>query len=777
MQDHTFADRHPGRAGARRLSLVMLLVGALTMALLPASGVTAALADGHDFPDLSEDNPHRDNVLRLSADGVIRGFGDGTFRPFRAVTRGQFATYLAGVAGLDEASAPYDFPDIDGSVHAGNIQALYDAGVISGFGDGTYRPSATINRDQTASVLAGWLDVQGIVDGPFEDVSEDSVHAPNVNALYDLGIINGTTPTTYAPRGMLQRDQAASLVVASSDVLDEVDLTLTVLHINDGESALLPDESAGFPGAARFVADLLERRDAVTDEAAGRVSVTISAGDNFLAGPRLNASFDEDAEAFYDALIYTRAEFDAMTVGNHEFDFGPDVLADFIEASGDIPFISANLDVTGEPRLEALEAEGRLAASTVVTRGGHDIGIVGATYEGLESISSPRNATTGPVLGAVQDEVDDLTADGVDIIILSSHLQDLDTEISLVPQLSDIDAVVGGGGGEALGDDYPVRVEDADGQVVPVVTVPGNYTDIGQLVLNVDADGDLVYVGSGGLIPVPLDGPRDEFIDQNVEQPVAEFVAELAETEVATTEVPLDGRRGEDTRGVRSRETNLGSLLADSMIYSATERAAEYDVPEADVALQNGGGIRNDGVIPPGPVTELDTFNVAAFVNLVSVAEMDGETLHSALERSVSSLPGASGAHGQWGGVRFTYDTDQPAQERDLDAGEVVSEGERIVDAVVTRSDGTDVVLVDDGDLVAGEDMFTMASIDFLLSGQDGYVMFGDLDFTRVGLTYQASLSEYMAELGTITEADYPDVTVDNDTHTRFGPVGDFSID
>ena len=775
MPDTTFAGEHTGRAGMRRALLVALLVGAMMAALLPSSDLAPASADEHDFPDLSTENVHHDNVMRLSAEGILQGFPDGTFRPFQAVTRGQLATYIAGTAGLDEAGPPYEFDDVADSVHAGNIQALFEAGVLSGFSDGTYRPSLPVQRDQAASLLARWLDVAPLAEGPFADVT-GGVHAGNVNALWDLGLVRGKTSDTYAPGSPLQRDQAATVVVGSIDVLDEVDLILTVLHINDGESALLPDESAGFPGAARFAADLISLREEVEDEAASRAAVTISAGDNFLAGPRLNASL-ENPDEFYDAYVYTHTGFDAMTIGNHEFDFGPDVLVDFIEASGDIPFISANLDVSGEPELAQLEADGRLAASAVVTKAGRDIGIVGATYEGLESISSPRNATTGPVLAAVQDEVDRLTGEGVEIIILSSHLQDLDTEIALAPDLSNVDAIVGGGGGEALGDDYPVRVGDADGQTVPIVTVPGNYTDVGRLVLHLDADGDLVYIGAGSeLVAVPVDGPRDAFIAETVEEPVAAFVADLAGAVIGTTDVPLDGRRGEDTPGVRSRETNLGSLLADAMIHSARERAVEFGVPEADVALQNGGGIRNDAVIPAGELTELDTFNVAAFVNIVGVMEMDGATLHSALERSVSSLPGASGAHGQWGGVRFTFDTDQPAQTRDLDAGVVVTEGERIVDAIVTRADGTEVVLVDDGDLVAGGETFIMASIDFLLSGQDGYVMFGDLDFTRVGITYQSSLSEYIGHLGTVTAADYPDVTVDNDTYTRFGPVGEFTV-
>jgi 2',3'-cyclic-nucleotide 2'-phosphodiesterase (5'-nucleotidase family) len=557
-----------------------------------------------------------------------------------------------------------------------------------------------------------------------------------------------------------------------SDALFE----LTVLHHNDGESALIPTDDN--PGAARFVADLQALQDVRSTRTQPRAAITISSGDNYLAGPRLQASF-ENPDAFYDALVYTTAGFDAMTIGNHEFDFGPGVLADFIEASEDLPFISANLDFSSEPRLAALESEGRIAASTVVTKGGRDIGVVGATTTQLNSISSPGNVVVSEVLPAVQDEVDALTADGVDIILLSSHLQDLDEELALVPNLRDVDAVIGGGGAEDLRDSYPLTAVDADGNEVPVVTTPGDYQDIGKLVLNFDADGDLVSVGEdSALLAVPLEGPVNPFVVDNVEAPVAAYVAALADNVIAITEVPLDGR---SPVGVRTRETNLGNLMADGMLTAARQRADEFNLPLADIALQNGGGMRQNRLIPVGPVTELDSFDIAAFSNFVSVAQIDGVALKSALERSVSALPGAGGFHGQWAGIRFTYDTSQQAQTVDFLEGVVTQEGSRIVDAVVTRADGSRVTLVDDGVLLAGDEIFTIASIDFILrDGGDGYFSL-EAPFTTIGLSYQRSLFEQFVRLGTVTAADYPDVsgTTEGSTpfFTRFGPFELFSID
>jgi 2',3'-cyclic-nucleotide 2'-phosphodiesterase (5'-nucleotidase family) len=575
-------------------------------------------------------------------------------------------------------------------------------------------------------------------------------------------------------------------------------LELTILHINDGESALLRDTAAGLPGVARFAADLFELRaeadrqvDRLPPQASqrakdvqahrrARASLTLSAGDNYLAGPRLNAS-RENPDVFYDALVYTHTGFDAMTIGNHEFDFGPGLLAEFITATDPIPFLSANLDFSGEAELAALEDEGRIAASTVVNKGGRDIGIIGATYEELASISSPGDVIAGPVLGAVQAEADRLTAEGVDIIILSSHLQDIATEVALVGELSNVDAVVGGGGGESLGEDYPLLATDSDGRTVPVVTVPGSYTDIGKLVLQFDERGELRQIGDdSALVPVPVDGPQDAYLLENVEAPVAAYVAALAENVIADTTVPLDGRRGRDTagvvteRGVRNHETNLGSLMADGHLEAARQWAADHPgVPIADIALQNGGGMRSE-IVHTGEITELETFNIAAFSNFIAIGQIDGTALKSALERSVAFQPLSAGSHGQWAGIRFNYDTSRQAQT--VAGGVITQQGERIQNAIVTRHGGEEVVLVEDGVLLEPDATFTLASIDFILrDGGDGYVDL-EVPITTTTITYQQSLAWYLADLGTVTALEYPDVSFEVDTFTRFGPIDRFPV-
>jgi predicted dienelactone hydrolase len=164
-----------------------------------------------DFSDVQPGNVHRDAILELAAEGILLGGDDGLFRPRGVVTRGQLASVAARVIGLDPV-VPARFTDTAGSVHEGAIEALAIAGIVVGYPDGTFRPDEPVAREQIAAVLARWLEVGPVDTGPFTDVA-GSPYRRQINALAELDVVRGTSATTFAPRGQLQRDQLASLIV------------------------------------------------------------------------------------------------------------------------------------------------------------------------------------------------------------------------------------------------------------------------------------------------------------------------------------------------------------------------------------------------------------------------------------------------------------------------------------------------------------------------------------------------------------------------------------
>ncbi len=556
-------------------------------------------------------------------------------------------------------------------------------------------------------------------------------------------------------------------------------VVLTVFHNNDGESQLV---NAGegledFGGLAKF-ATLLDNLRAEADAGEGSVNITINSGDNFIPGPEFSASIAKGVP-FYDSIGLNSMDYDAMAIGNHEFDFGPDLLEQFIISfDNPPPFVTANLVFTAEPVLQALLDDGIIVRTTIIEKDGQEIGIVGLTTTELPFISSPRNVEVlTDLAGIVQTEVDAFADAGINKVILISHLQAITNEIDLAAEVTGLDIIVAGGGQELLanpddllvpGDElanafgpYPVVTQLADGSDVLVVTTNGGYKYVGLLKVELDADGVIVGVdGASGIYRVAGgDNPDavapNEFIQVNVVDPVVEFTSGLADNVIATSEVALEGRR---SPGVRTEETNLGNLVADSLLWQARLLAGEFGVASPDVALQNGGGIRNDTLIPAGAITELTTFDILPFANFVSIVPgIPREQFKEIMENCVSVAPTADGRFAQIAGFSMVYDPAETAQVLDDDLG-VVTPGTRVRSIILDN--GT--VIVADGAVVPGAPVGIVTN-DFSARGGDQYP-FRDAPFTTVGVVYQQALANYLvgplvdgALGGVVTSAEYPE--------------------
>ena len=567
---------------------------------------------------------------------------------------------------------------------------------------------------------------------------------------------------------------------------NDVHFYLTILHNNDGESQVINTGSGleDFGGAARFktVVDNL-KWDALhgpwIQRGAMRGVVMISSGDNFLAGPEFNAGL-ENGVPFYDTIAMELIGYDAVNLGNHDFDFGPDVLADFLDGYTVVPpYVSANLDFSGEPRLQAYVDAGVIVPAAIVKERGELIGVIGLETPNLPFISSPRNVVVSDdLVSIVQGQVDMLEAYGVNKIILSSHLQSIQNEIDLVAELDGVDVIIAGGGDELLanpgdllvpGDEtfvygaYPQTATDMDGSMVPVVTTSGEYRYVGKLVVGFDKNGEVVDVVEDRSGPVRVatgtcndTSPCDDAVEPDptvqamVVDPVEAALAELAATVIGTSEVDLNGLRAP---GVRTMETNEGNLIADSLKWQAEQLAAAYGVPLPDVALQNGGGIRNNTIIPAGDITLLDTFSMVPFPNFVTIVpNIPRGQFKEILENAVSRVEFSDGRFAQIAGFSFSWDPTGTPQILDADWN-VVTPGTRVVD--VALDDGTPIVTA--GVVVAGPDL-TIATIDFLARGGDQYPYRG-APFTNIGVTYQQALANYIefGLGGLISAADYPE--------------------
>lgn len=629
-------------------------------------------------------------------------------------------------------------------------------------------------------------------------------------------------PATDSPTG--HPLLAVAYEISGSTVLYQIvpqKVTLTLLHNNDGESSLLPttnsvgelDLIVGGVDAFKSVVDAQ-----VTDaENKGNALVNVYAGDAFLASATLQCTLPPTNGPFYDALAQTKLPYTAHILGNHEFDYGPEFLAQFIgEFGGTQPFLSANLDFSGEPSLAALtdpdgliegapEDNNPLASSMVYTdtTTGAVFGIVGATTPLLPNISSPGNvAVTADITEtatAVQTEIDRLETMGVNKIIFTSHMQALGTDIELIGRLRGVDIAVGGGGDQVLVNNtitatvpvtmqilpgeseeiygtYPLEVMDADNETVYLVTARGQYKYVGRLDVVFDDMGEIIEVVQEDsytrrVIPDTNEASTlaalgvtdavtpDADMTATVVDGVEACLAGFAETEIAFSEVVLDTSRN----GVRGGESNMGNLIADGFVYTYEL----FNTPSNPVvALQNGGGIRQTGGDSfSGVLSREDTINILPFNNTLVVIEgVDADTLKAVLEQAVTN-PLPTGGFLQVSGLRVTFDLSRPV-------------GSRVMGIVL--ADNT--AVVQNGAVVTNAPVVDIVTNNFTAGGGDGYAMLGELTSTTITdngqqpISYERALLEYLAGDDTSFPLNGDNLPTIQDTDTRYQAGGEGRI-
>ncbi|MDH3458661.1 MAG: S-layer homology domain-containing protein [Gemmatimonadota bacterium] len=190
----------------RRLPiLAVLATGVLAM----AGASLAQLPPGGTFSD-DNGNVHEGFIEAIAAEGITTGCDTSLYCPSDDVTRGQMASFLARALDLPAAMQDW-FPDDTGLVHEDNINRIADAGITTGFNDGTYRPAEFVRRDQMGSFLARGL----VLPSPTQDYFSDDaglVHEDNINRIAEAGVTQGCDDGVYCPDDNVRRDQMASFL-------------------------------------------------------------------------------------------------------------------------------------------------------------------------------------------------------------------------------------------------------------------------------------------------------------------------------------------------------------------------------------------------------------------------------------------------------------------------------------------------------------------------------------------------------------------------------------
>lgn len=527
-------------------------------------------------------------------------------------------------------------------------------------------------------------------------------------------------PAKFSPTGypllLVANEVGGTVAVLQLNVepVPDTDWSLTIMHTNDTHAHL---------------ADVARRATLVKQiRSEGGNSLLVDAGDVFSG----DLYFTKWA-GLADVQFMNLMGYDAMTFGNHEFDSGTSVLADFIQAAR-FPLLTSNIDFRADeymsPLLKSAATIDSSAEHTADISGvypyvifevnGERVGMFGLTTEDTVETSSPgKSVRFADATAAAKATVAAIEAEGVHVIIALSHLG-YNRDKELAQAVQGIDIVVGGHTHTKLDEPEVIAEEDGEPTVIVQAHERGNF--LGRVDVVFDSEG-VVQTDklSGSLIAV------DSSVEEDTEAlallvPYNAELDELKQLVVGITTVVLNGERSE----VRARETNLGNFIADSMLYKGKQ------LKQADIALMNGGGIRAS--IDLGEITMGELRTVMPFGNTLMVLDVTGQQLKDGLENGISGakLEDLPGKFPQVAGMRFKWDPNQPV-------------GGKVYDIEIKTEAGYAALDLNEN--------YRLATNSFVAFGGDGYTSFAEaIDngayHEDLGYPDYEMFMEYMDSLG-----------------------------
>ncbi|KAF3300034.1 hypothetical protein FPV21_05755 [Carnobacterium sp. PL12RED10] len=530
---------------------------------------------------------------------------------------------------------------------------------------------------------------------------------------------------------------------------------ITIAHTNDIHGRA--EQANGVIGIAN-AAQYFEEVDA---------DVIVDAGDAFQGLPLSN--HDEGA-AMAEAM--NEAGYDAMAVGNHEFDFGQDVATGYQDKTG-FPVLSVNTVYADSQELV-------FESSTNVSTQGYNLGVVGVTTPETATKTHPNNVENIEFLSPIDttvNEINRLIEDQItieDAFIVLSHLGiDATTNeewraTALAAALDDI----------ATFDAYQIIILDGHSHTAFANERYGNVllqqtgtalNNIGLVTLNlvdpsltegqlVDAQTALETIGyefdeEGNQVTA---GRTNETVQAIVDEASAAFEEETGRVIVEENPIWFNGVR----EYVRSHETNSGTYITDAMVEYG--RNGGFNNP-TDFAMINGGGIREQ-IVQGEPITEGDVIAVLPFGNIISQIQVTGETIYDMFELAYSATTVTepySSSDGQYTVEAIDEDSNLPSlaalggflqvsSDIKIYFDPTLEAGQRVLGVyILNRETGEFELVADDA-----SGSYFMATNDFLAQGGDGYTMLSGE--REEGPSLDRVVMDAM-ETGVVNLADYAD--------------------
>ena len=367
----------------------------------------------------------------------------------------------------------------------------------------------------------------------------------------------------------------------------------------------------------------------------------VSSGD-FVQGGTLGAV----SKGEYIVGLMNLVGYDAIALGNHEFDYTISRLSELYELS-ETKYISCNFAKIGEEKTY-------FEPFTIVSYGDVDIAYIGIVTP--ETITSSRPSQfrneSGEIIytfnesglyAVVQESIDEATKAGADYVIALSHIgYDESGKINditdIIENTDGLDVVLDAHSHSVIEEKV---IKDKSGDDVLLTSTGTGFAHIGKLTITNGAfDTELIKTETY----TKTDADVDAYIAE-----INESYAELGNRKIGESKVELITHNEENTRLVRNTETNLGNLCSDALLF----------VTNADVSYVNGGGLR--APLKSGDISFNDIYSVFPFNNRIVTAEVTGQVLLEMLEMSLISFPAEDGAFPHMSGMTFSVNKSIPS--------------------------------------------------------------------------------------------------------------------
>jgi 5'-nucleotidase/UDP-sugar diphosphatase len=549
-----------------------------------------------------------------------------------------------------------------------------------------------------------------------------------------------------------------------------------IIHINDHHSHLVEEDyDLKFDG--------VETRVKLGSFA--RVATKIKALRNSLANPLVLHGGDALQGTLYYTLFKGDADvelmntvgFDAFALGNHEFDDGNTVLANFLK-QGKFPALAANIDFS-----QSEELKGLVEPYLIKEVGGEQVGLIGIdTLKTLYSSSPGDDLSFSDEVETATKMVKELEDKGINKIILMTHYGYTQDQ-ALAKQVAGVDVIVSADSHTLLGDltdlglnpkgPYPTMVTSPRDEPVCIAQAWQNSYAVGSLSVAFDDKGvvteckgnPILLVGDsfqqrnadGNRVPVDAEtqakieaiiakNPNIEIVegDPVVTEQLAEYTVQVEESQKTVIGQAADDLLHIYVPGTYEGVTlpdgsQIAPVVAESFLWQLNSR--NYD---ADLVILNAGGVRI--AINKGDITIETAYTVLPFSNTLYVLEMTGAEVKQVLEDALSNYLDKGGSDGSFpyaASIRYTIEASRPINQR------------------VTRLDIRD--KTGKWSSIEPAKMYKVGTISFLAGGQDGYTTFGQVLEQGKGINtyfdYAESFVNYVKEVGTLTVPEETGVT------------------